>query len=119
MGALISYYAAVKYPVVFGKAGIFSPAFLTASGINALTDSLAAALKGKYFFYMGGKEGDDDLKRMINIKEKVGANSSAMVYSVIDPGGKHNEAAWRKWFAEFYNFIMAVFTLYPSAIMKL
>lgn len=107
MGGLISYYAVLKYPDVFGKAGIFSPAFWTASEINDLTDSLDGSLKGKYFFYMGGKEDDDDLNRMIEIKDKVGKNSSAMVYSVVDPNGKHNEQAWRKWFAEFYNFIMA------------
>lgn len=107
MGGLISYYAAIKYPEVFGKAGIFSPAFWTASGIDDLTDSIGNNIKGKYFFYMGGKEGEDDLQRMIKIKEKVGAGSSAMIYSIIDPDGQHKEEAWRKWFAEFYTWIMA------------
>jgi alpha-glucosidase len=27
LGGLISYYAVLKYPEVFGKAGVFSPAF--------------------------------------------------------------------------------------------
>ncbi|MBK7307364.1 MAG: alpha/beta hydrolase [Chitinophagaceae bacterium] len=42
MGGLLSYYAMIKQPQVFGKAGIFSPAFWTAPAINSLTDSLAA-----------------------------------------------------------------------------
>lgn len=107
MGGLLAFYAAVKYPDVFGKAGVFSPAFWTASGIDALTDSLVANLKGKYFFYMGGKEGEDDLLRMISIKENAGSNSTGMFYSVIDPEGEHKEKYWRKWFAEFYSWIMA------------
>jgi predicted ribosome quality control (RQC) complex YloA/Tae2 family protein len=44
---------------------------------------------------------------MLRIQEKLGKNSSAMIYSFIDPEARHNEAAWRKWFPEFYNFIMA------------
>ena len=107
MGGLISYYAALKYPDAFGKAGIFSPAFWTADGILQLTDSLDNTVKGKFFFYMGGKEGDSDVDAMIRIQEKIGKNSTAMIYSFIDPNGQHNEAAWRKWFAEFYNWIIA------------
>ncbi len=107
MGGLISYYAALKYPNVFGGAGIFSPAFWTAEGIDEFTDSAAGKLQGKYFFYMGGKEGKRYVDDMIRIREKVGKNSSALVYSVIDPDAQHNEQAWRKWFAEFYNWIMA------------
>lgn len=107
MGGLISYYAVLKYPGVFGKAGIFSPAFWTASGIDSLTDAVGNNLKGKYFFYMGGKEGGtyvDDMKRICN---KAGTNSSALIYSFIDPEAEHKEKYWRKWFAEFYNWIMA------------
>ena len=107
MGGLISYYAAIKYPDVFGKAGIFSPAFWTASGIDSLTDAIGNYMKGKYFFYMGGKEGGSYVDDMKRIREKVGKNSSAFIYSVIDPEAEHNEKAWRKWFAEFYKWIMA------------
>lgn len=107
MGGLISYYAAIKYPDVFGKAGIFSPAFWTASGIDSLTDSIGNSMKGKYFFYMGGQEGGSYVEDMKRIRDKVGKNSAAFIYSVIDPEAKHNEAAWRKWFAEFYKWMMA------------
>jgi len=49
----------------------------------------------------------DDVARMNHISETIGQKSSSMVWSVIDPDGQHNEQAWRKWFAEFYKWIMA------------
>ncbi len=107
MGGLLSYYAMIKQPQVFGKAGIFSPAFWTAPAINSLTDSLAAKVNGKFFFYIGGQEGAAYLNDMVTIQELLGEKSTAMIYSVVDDEGMHNEKAWRKWFAEFYNWIMA------------
>ena len=107
MGALISYYAMLKQPDVFGKAGIFSPAFWTAPAINLLTDSMASKISSKFFFYMGEKEGDAFVKNMQELQESLGEKSTAMIYSVVDPTGKHNEKAWRKWFAEFYIWMMA------------
>ncbi|MBL0181960.1 MAG: alpha/beta hydrolase [Chitinophagaceae bacterium] len=107
MGGLISYYAMLKRPDVFGKGGIFSPAFWTAATIKPLTDSLAGKMNGKFFFYMGGKEGGSYIQDMLDIQESLGERSSAMIYSLIDPDRGHNEQAWRKWFAEFYGFIMA------------
>ena len=107
MGGLISYYAMIKQPQVFGKAGIFSPAFWTAPAINSLTDSLAAKVNGKFFFYMGEQEGGSYINDMITIQELLGEKSAAMIYSVVDDEGMHNEKAWRKWFAEFYSWIMA------------
>jgi predicted alpha/beta superfamily hydrolase len=107
MGGLISYYVMLKYPDVFAKAGIFSPSFWAASEIDNLTDSLSRRLNGKLFFYVGENEGKDMVADMMRIQEKVGKNSSAMLYAVIDKEGKHNEATWQKWFPEFYNWIMA------------
>ncbi|HNU88130.1 MAG TPA: alpha/beta hydrolase-fold protein [Ferruginibacter sp.] len=107
MGGLISYYAMLKRPDVFGRGGIFSPAFWTAAAIKPLTDSLGAKMTGKFFFYMGGREGGTYIQDMLDVQESLGERSSSMIYSLIDPVSGHNEQAWRKWFAEFYNWIMA------------
>ena len=112
MGGLISYYTQLAYPAVFGKAGIFSPAFWTAPGIVAATDSLAKSANGKFFFYMGGLEGDEYMNDMYEVMQQLGTGSSALIYSVTDPSGSHNESAWRKWFPEFFRFIMADWTNY-------
>ena len=110
MGGLISYYTLLRYPQVFGKAGVFSPAFWTAPGIRAATDSLAKGAKGKFFFYMGALEGKEYMEDMYQVMQELGTHSSALLYSVTDPEGQHNEAAWRKWFPEFFRFITADWT---------
>ena len=107
MGGLISLYAMLQYPDVFGKAGIFSPAIWAANSIDSLTDAAAGKLSGKLFFYTGGQEGETTVNNVVQIQEKIGKKSTAMIYSVVDKDGIHNEAAWRKWFPEFYNWIMA------------
>ncbi len=107
MGGLISYYAMIKQPEIFGKAGIFSPAFWTAPAIRSLTDSVAIKVSGKFFFYIGKQEGDNYVDDMVKIQESLAEKSNALIYSVIDDDGMHNETAWRKWFPEFYCWIMA------------
>ena len=107
MGGLISFYAMLQYPGVFGKAGIFSPSFWTAPPIKEVTNALAQKVAGKFFFYMGGMEDSTHIKDVQEIQEILGEKSTAMIYSVIDPQSSHNEQAWRKWFAEFYTWIMA------------
>jgi predicted alpha/beta superfamily hydrolase len=105
MGGLISYYAVLKYPEVFGKAGIFSPSFWVAPQMSQLTDSLAPKLKGMFFFYMGELEGESMVKNMNNITLQLGKFSNALLYTVIDPAGRHTESAWKKWFTAFYLWI--------------
>jgi predicted alpha/beta superfamily hydrolase len=110
MGGLISYYAILKHPDVFGKAGIFSPSFWIAPQFNNLTDSIGDKVTGKIFFYIGGQEGDTPpiyLAQMKAIENRLAKKSKTVIYSVIDPDGKHNEKAWRKWFPVFYKWIMA------------
>ena len=56
---------------------------------------------------MGEKEGEDYVKDMEEIQDILGEKSTALIYSVKDPAGTHNEKAWRKWFLEFYTWMMA------------
>ena len=113
MGGLISYYAALTYPSVFGKAGVFSPAFWTAKpGIDMLTDSIAKNNAGKFFFLVGGQEGEEYVNDMFDIMQSLGTRSSSLIYSVVDANGKHNEATWRRWLPEFIKFMMADWTNY-------
>ena len=44
---------------------------------------------------------------MYNIADKLSANSRALAYVVVDAEGRHNEAAWRKWFPEFVSWIFS------------
>lgn len=105
LGGLISYYAALKYPSVFGRAGIFSPTFWTAPAIIPLTGSLAFQSRGMFFFYIGELEGEEMVHNMNDVIAQLGKLSNALLYTVIDPAGRHNEEAWKKWFAEFYLWV--------------
>jgi len=105
LGGLISYYAMLRYPDVFGKGGMFSPSFWIAPEMNQLTDSLAPKIKGQFFFYVGENESENMVSDMQLIADKLGENSSTLIYEITDPEGKHNEQAWRKWFGEFYLWV--------------
>ena len=107
MGGLIAYYAALKYPQIFGNAGIFSPSFLAADKIKEQTTAKGNKLTGKLFFYIGEKEGDSDVQEVEKVVNILGEKSSAMIYYAVDPDSNHNEQAWRKWFGSFYKWIMA------------
>ncbi len=107
MGGLIAYYAALKYPQIFGNAGIFSPSFLAADKIKEQTIAKGNKLTGKLFFYIGQKEGDSDVQEVEKMVNILGEKSSAMIYYAVDPDSNHNEQAWRKWFGSFYKWIMA------------
>jgi predicted alpha/beta superfamily hydrolase len=104
MGGLISLYAVLKYPQVYGGAGIFSPAFWTASGIDSVVISKSGKMNSKLFFYAGGKEGDAMVPDMKRIEKEIQARSKSAVKELIDPDAKHNETAWRKYFGDFYEW---------------
>lgn len=105
VGGVISYYAMLRYPDKFGKAGIFSPSFWIAPGINNLTDSVAGKINGQFFFFAGEQETESMIANVKMITDKLGENSRSLIYFVTDPEGKHNEISWRKWFEEFYLWI--------------
>lgn len=104
MGGLISYYAVLKYPKVFGGAGIFSPAFWTAPKINDYTDKNFKKVNSRLFFYAGGKEGITMIPEMKGIINKISQSPKIAVKEIIDPTASHNENAWKKWFPAFYEW---------------
>ncbi len=105
LGALISYYAMLRYPGIYGKGGMFSPAFWIAPKIINLTDSVGFKLNNQFFFIAGELEDGSVIKNMKELADKLGENSDALIYMVTDPKGRHNEQNWRKWFEEFYLWI--------------
>jgi predicted alpha/beta superfamily hydrolase len=110
MGGLISLYAVLKYPNVFGGAGIFSPAFWTAPQLYADVEKTDwNGNRPKFFFYAGGKESNTmvaDMKRMIAIIEKKKGNVNTT--SIVNALGLHNEPTWRKQFPDFYKWLVGI-----------
>ena len=106
MGGLISFYAALKYPQVYGGAGIFSPAFWTAPKLIDTIDNKFKKLKVNMFFYAGGKEGKSMIPDMKKIERKMVKCTRITLIEIIDPAASHNENAWKKWFPSFYEAII-------------
>lgn len=105
MGGLISLYAVLKYPNIYGSAGIFSPAFWTAKGIDSTVLADAKKTNSKLYFYAGAKEGDSMVPDMLRIEKEMATHGKSPIRGSIDPEAKHNESAWRKHFPEFFKWI--------------
>jgi predicted alpha/beta superfamily hydrolase len=106
MGGLISMYAVLKYPKVFGGAGVFSPAFWI-SGSKIFDDIKAKGknVNSKIYFYCGKQESESMLPDMLKAFEDMNKVSKSKMTSVIRDEGKHNEATWRREFPLFYKWI--------------
>lgn len=110
LGGLVSFYAVIKYPDVFGKAGVFSPAFwINRMDINDyMTNS--KKLKAKIYFLCGDSEGnDDDMVNDLNHMEKLlNTNRCYCLHlnkKVIVKGGRHNEKLWRDGFTDAFHWL--------------
>lgn len=106
MGGLISLYAVLKYPAVFGGAGVFSPAFWI-SGTQIFDDikKYGGKVNSRIYLYGGKLEGETmvpDMQRAYNDLKSV--SRSEMTIHILDDG-KHNEPTWRKEFPLFYEWL--------------
>jgi predicted alpha/beta superfamily hydrolase len=107
MGALISFYAGLKYPKVFGRVGVFSPSFWFAPQIYEFAKGYQKRLPSKFYFIAGMQESANlvrDTQAMIDIMKNRGFSNQELSYQV-HPDGKHSEWYWRREFAEAYKFL--------------
>ncbi len=102
MGGVISLYATIANPNVFGAAGIFSPAFWVTPQLYKEVENSTWTSVPRFYFYAGGKESStmvNDMERMVKlVQAKKSADTRISVY----PLGQHNESAWRNEFRDFY-----------------
>ncbi len=108
MGGLISQYAVLKYPQVFSKAGIFSPAYWPAPAVFDMTAKQPPAKDARLAIYMGGAEGDavGDYDRMLTQLLSQG-HPAVNIWSKLTPSAQHNEAAWRAEFGAAVQWLFA------------
>jgi predicted alpha/beta superfamily hydrolase len=112
MGGLISLYAVLKYPKVFGGAGVFSPA-LSVAGEKIYDDIKAKGKKvnSPVYFYAGKLEDEAMVVNMLKAFELMDTVSKSEMTTVIRDEGRHNETTWRVEFPLFYKWIMGGYTL--------
>ncbi|KAF2328200.1 alpha/beta hydrolase [Flavobacterium daemonense] len=102
LGGLVSYYAILKYPEVFGNAGVFSPSFWFSNDIYTLTEQ-APKNKTRIYFLCGDKEDENmvsDLHKMEKLLDKNRCYCLHLTKTKIVPGGEHNEKLWRDGFVK-------------------
>lgn len=106
LGGLVSFYAAIKYPEVFGKVGCFSPAFwFNRKEMNEVMQK-TTDFNTKVYFLCGDSEGDADVitdmemvEHWVNTKR---CECKKLNKKVIISGGQHNEKLWRESFKKAY-----------------
>jgi len=106
MGGLISMYAILHYPEVFGGAGIFSPAFWVGPAIFDEIKNSGEKVKGRIYFYAGGAESETMVPGTEKAYELMKQFPNSKETIVIVKDGLHNEPRWRIEFAEFYKWMI-------------
>ncbi|MFZ9387127.1 MAG: alpha/beta hydrolase-fold protein [Chitinophagaceae bacterium] len=107
MGGLISMYALLKFPRVFGGAGVFSPSFWAAPRLFEYMDQEGHRVKSRIYFYAGQQEGETMVPLTLKALGEMSRVSRSVMKAVIRQEGSHNEARWREEFPLFYNWIMS------------
>lgn len=116
MGGLITFYAGLTYPEVFGALGVLSPSiWLDHGNINqqiSESSGQAAIKQQRYFFYGGGNENrtkpDGSFVKMnddINKAVSEFTPSGAEIKVSINPDGRHGAWYWRGAFQDFYQWL--------------
>ena len=100
MGGLISLYASVKYPGVFGKAGIFSPAFwFVSKDLKTYLHKNRNNLRNSKFYFVTGKNEDETMASEIESIDNLLLRKSVPEKNIavkIDEDGTHSETYWRR-----------------------
>lgn len=117
MGGLITFYAGLNYPEVFGTLGILSPSVWQDHGNinNEIAQKINQPLlkSQRYFFYGGGNENrakpgggfvrmNDDVNKAVEELRPSGAEIKVL----INPEGRHGAWYWRSAFKDFYQWLI-------------
>ena len=105
MGGLISMYAILRHPRIFGGAGVFSPSFWVSEDIFKAIRKRGKKIRGLVYFYAGKQEGEQMVQQTLKAFEQLSAVSKAKSTVVIRNDGMHNEARWRQEFPLFYEWL--------------
>ena len=97
LGGLVTHYALLRYPQVFGKAAIFSPSYWVSNEVYTQTAAHPWPADTRVYFYIGGREGEEsvpDVQRMVLLLAAPDHPPQAMAVRIV-PDAQHNERAWR------------------------
>ena len=105
LGGLISHYAMLEYPQVFGKIGVFSPAYWFNPEIFDYTAQNPIAEDTRIYLLAGQLEGNGSVVSDVDQMQSVLLQSgfpSENIKVKIDPDGEHSEWYWAREFPAAY-----------------
>ena len=110
LGGLISVYAALKYPKVFGQVGVFSPAFWVCNdSLRTFAKTHRAAPTARFYFVCGPKESETMLPLMTAWRNELRAEgvpeANLSFHAPVD--GQHREWFWQREFPAAYKFLFS------------
>ena len=109
MGGLIALYAGLKYPSLFGRVGVFSPAIWFAKdSILAYERRRPAPLASRFYFVAGPSESETMLPLMSEARNGLLARGIAASHIVLiaPADGKHAEWFWQREFGPAYRWLL-------------
>lgn len=118
MGGLLTLYAGLLYPDVFGILGVFSPSIWLDEGNSYKTIAAARSRKAyktqRYYFYGGGNE--NRMKpdgSFVEMSADINLTTAALQKKIqpeikrsVNPGGRHGQWYWSLAFPGFYEWLM-------------
>lgn len=106
LGGLISHYAGITYPEVFGKVGSLSSSFWFSPLIYREIKNFPGSQKNGFYLSSGTLESDSqvfDMNRMADTMRLNDWPEDKLQVNVIS-GGRHNELLWQKEFPKMYEW---------------
>jgi predicted alpha/beta superfamily hydrolase len=102
VGGLLSIYAALMFPNVFGRLMIFSPSLWISQRIYFDAIHFFEPFETRIYLYAGGKEGANMIPNINKLKETLHSQgfgySRVKINTSIDPKGEHTETRWSEEF---------------------
>lgn len=109
MGGLISLYAGLLFPEVFGKLMIFSPSLWVAPNLYQNKIQLFNRYKNKIYLYAGGNEGKgliNNMEKLLRELKQHGVDQQKLRYRYsFAPEGHHNEYFWGREFPKAMHWL--------------
>ena len=110
MGALISLYAFLRNPEVFGFAGILSPSIWFANGAILPYAEQTATPRGRIYLDVGTAEGGETLQRARELRDTLIRKGYRLRHDlrwVEERGGRHHESTWGRRFGRALPFLLS------------
>ena len=110
MGGLLALYAGLRYPRVFGRVGVFSPAiwFAKDSLLSYARRHRPAPLASRFYFVAGPAEGETMLPLLSEVRNGLLARGVAPSHLALKApaDGQHAEWFWRREFGPAYRWLL-------------